>query len=425
MVLRRRYGTLWRYIASEFFSSFLVCFLFFFIIFFINQLLLMAEDILSRKAAFMDVIQLVIFAMPAIIAMSFPFGSLVGALMAASRMASDGEILVMRASGVSRSTIFVPFVILGLAFAVFSFIMNDVLLPLGTINYGKLYRRLITSAPALELGPYTVKRYRDTVIVTGPERDGALLDVVILDTTPDGKVRVIGASSARLIDRGDQAGTITLNLQNVFVQESEPSKPDRFEYSSATMMDYNVALAGFADFSSGIGPREMSSIDVLAAIRQKETALAQRINQRAVELFDRRLELVTDYMLRSVSSSNINASLARLRPGTDALLALESRALRDRSLDIYRLEYYKKFSIPAGALFFVFLAFPLGVRARRSGRVSGFGIGLLVAVAYWALLIGGQTLGLRAALSPFIAMWAPNIIVIILSIPLHLFRRTA
>jgi lipopolysaccharide export system permease protein len=424
MVLRRRYGTLWRYIASEFLFSFLVCFLFFFIIFFINQLLLMAEDILSRKAAFVDVIQLVVFAMPAIIAMSFPFGSLVGALMASSRMASDSEILVMRASGVPRSRIFVPFVVLGLAFAVFSFIMNDVLLPLGTINYGKLYRKLITSAPALELGPYTVKRYRETVIVTGPERDGALMDIVILDTTPDGKVRVIGASSARLMDRGDQVGTITLNLQDVFVQESEPSKPDRFEYSSAAAMDYNIALAGFSDFSSGIGPREMSSIDVLAAIRQKEVALAQRVSQRKLELSDRRLELMADYLERSLTSTNINASLARLRPGTDALITLEARSLRDRSLDIYRLEYYKKFSIPAGALFFVFLAFPLGARARRSGRVSGFGIGLLVAVAYWAMLIGGQTLGLRAELSPFIAMWAPNITVLLCSVPLHVFRRS-
>ncbi|MFH2116380.1 MAG: LptF/LptG family permease [Spirochaetota bacterium] len=425
MVLRRRYGTLWRYIASEFFFSFLVCFLFFFIIFFINQLLLMAEDILSRKAAFMDVFQLVVFAMPAIIAMSFPFGSLVGALMAAARMASDGEILVMRASGVSRSTIFVPFVVLGLAFAFFSFIMNDVLLPLGTINYGKLYRKLITSAPALELGPYTVKRYRETVIVTGPERDGSLMDVVIMDTTPDGKIRVIGASSARLIDRGDQAGTITLNLQDVFVQESEPSRPDRFEYSSATTMEYNLALAGFADFSSGIGPREMSSIDVLASIREKEAALAQRTSQRAVEILDRWSELAAEYLQHSASSSTINGSLARLRPGTDALRALEAKTLRDRSLDIYRLEYYKKFSIPAGALFFVFLAFPLGVRARRSGRVSGFGVGLLVAVAYWAMLIGGQTLGLRAGLSPFIAMWAPNITVLVLSIPLHILRHTA
>jgi len=385
----------------------------------------MAEDILSRKAAFMDVFQLVVFAMPAIIAMSFPFGSLVGALMAASRLASDNEVLVMRASGVPRSAIFTPFVVLGLAFAIFSFIMNDVLLPLGTINYGKLYRRLITSAPALELGPYTVKRYRETVIVTGAERDGALLDVVILDSTVDGKVRVIGASSARLIDRGDQAGTITLQLQDVFVQESEPARPDRFEYSSADSMDYNVALAGFADFSSAIGPREMSSIDVLAAIRQKESALALRINQRSVELFDRGAELASDYLQRSISASNLNGSLARLRPGAEALVALKARPLRDQNLDIYRLEYYKKFSIPAGALFFVFLAFPLGLRAHRSGRVSGFGIGLLVAVAYWAMLIGGQTLGLRADLSPFLAMWAPNITVMVVSIPLLFSRRTA
>jgi lipopolysaccharide export system permease protein len=424
-VFRRRYVTLWRYLASEFFLSFVVCFLFFFIIFFINQLLLMAEDILSRKAAVFDVLQLVVFAMPAIIAMSFPFGSLVGALMAASRMASDNEILVMSASGVPKSKIFLPFVVLGLAFAIFSFIMNDVLLPLGTINYGRLYRRLITSAPALELGPYAVKRYRETVIVTGPERDGTLLDIVILDTTSDGKIRVIGASSAQLIDRGDKAGTITLNLQDVFVQESEPSKPDRFEYSSAKSMDYNVALAGFADFSAGIGPREMSSIDVLASIRKKEEILSQRTDQRVSELFDRKSELSVDYHQRYRGGFTLNANLSRLKPSTDAFITLAARPLRDRSLDIYRLEYYKKFSIPAGALFFVFLAFPLGIRAKRSGRVSGFGIGLLVAVIYWAMLIGGQTLGLRSNLSPFVAMWAPNIVVLLIASLLFILRRNS
>ena len=139
----------------------------------------------------------------------------------------------------------------------------------------------------------------------------------------------------------------------------------------------------------------------------------------------RRSELAADYLQRSAAATSINASLARLKPGTEALKAFEARPLRDRSLDIYRLEYYKKFSIPAGALFFVFLAFPLGLRARRSGRVSGFGVGLLVAVAYWAMLIGGQTLGLRANLSPFIAMWAPNITVLALSFPLLFSRRMA
>jgi len=422
---RRVHSTLWSYIGKEFLLSFIVSFLFFFIIFFINQLLLMAEDILSKKAPVGDVVRLVIYAMPAIIAMSFPFGSLVGALMATGRLSSDNELLVMRASGVSRGAIMAPFLALGIAFSFVSFVANDYLLPLGTINYGKLYRKLIITAPALELKPYSVKRYRDTTIVTGAMDDGVMLDVVILDTTKDGKSRVISADRAALIDRGDNAGVISLMLDGVFVQESDPGKPERFEYSTARRMEYNILLTSFADFSSGISPREMSSVDVAAAIRKKEAALAGRLAARAAELDDKRSEMLEEYGLRSKAMMDPDGAMARLVPLKAAHAALAAKPLKDRSLDIYRLEYYKKFSIPAGALCFVFLAFPLGARAKKSGRAVGFGLGLLVAVLYWGLLIGGQTLGLRTGFDPFLAMWAPNILVLAVAAPLLLHRRTS
>jgi len=228
MKTRRVHPTLWRYVAREFMLAFIVAFLFFFIIFFINQLLLMAEDILSKRQPVGDVVRLVIYAMPAIVAMSFPFGSLVGALMAVGRLASDSELLVMRASGISRSSIMVPFIILGMAFSMVSFVMNDYFLPLGTINYGKLYRKLITSSPALELMPYSVKRYKDTTIVTGAMDGDTIQDIVIFDTTKDGKSRVISAGTAQLRDSGGASGVITLELGAVFVQESDPRKTAPF-----------------------------------------------------------------------------------------------------------------------------------------------------------------------------------------------------
>ena len=86
----------------------------------------------------------------------------------------------------------------------------------------------------------------------------------------------------------------------------------------------------------------------------------------------------------------------------------------DRSLQIYLLEFHKKFSIPAGCLAFVIFAFPVGYFARRSGRSIGFGIGLIVSVLYWSLLFAGQTLGLRLDFSPFWSMWLPNILLVLM-----------
>jgi lipopolysaccharide export system permease protein len=83
---------------------------------------------------------------------------------------------------------------------------------------------------------------------------------------------------------------------------------------------------------------------------------------------------------------------------------------KDRILSIYRLEYYKKFSIPFGALCFVFLAVALGLLAKKSGQTVGFLIGIIISVLYWALLLGGQEAGIRLGFSPFWSMWLPNIL---------------
>lgn len=425
MKTRRVHSTLWWYIGKEFLLAFIVAFLFFFIIFFINQLLLMAEDVLSKKAPVGDVVRLVVYAMPAIIAMSFPFGSLVGALMAVGRLASDSELLVMRASGISRKAIMLPFIVLGLAFSMVSFVMNDYFLPLGTINYGKLYRKLLTSSPALELKPYSVKHYKDTTIIAGAMDGTTIQDLVIFDTTKDGKSRVISAGTARLEDSGSASGVITLRLGSVFVQESDPARPQRFEYSTAATMEYHVLLTSFADFTAGIGPREMSSIDVARAIDKKELALQARIVARDTDAEQKRAELLARYLDRSQVLAGLDSSIAQLAAPKQAYVSTVSKPVRDRSLDVYRLEYHKKFSIPSGALCFVFLAFPLGARARKSGRAVGFGAGLLVAVGYWALLIGGQTAGLRAGFDPMLAMWAPNALVLVAAVPFFIARSGA
>jgi lipopolysaccharide export system permease protein len=61
---------------------------------------------------------------------------------------------------------------------------------------------------------------------------------------------------------------------------------------------------------------------------------------------------------------------------------------------------------------FAFFSFPIGVRARRSGRTVGFGVGLFVAIVYWGLLVAGQTFGVRMALSPALSMWFPDAVVL-------------
>jgi lipopolysaccharide export system permease protein len=157
----------------------------------------------------------------------------------------------------------------------------------------------------------------------------------------------------------------------------------------------------------------MSSTDLGRSIASKTREFVLRRAGIVSESEEARAKLEDEYRLAVAGPGSWEGAAAILRPSTASVKSKRANKPIDRNLDLYRLEYYKKFSIPAGAAFFVVLSFPIGARARRAGRSVGFGLGLLIAVVYWALLLGGQTLGTRLGFSPFWAMWLPDIFVFI------------
>jgi lipopolysaccharide export system permease protein len=286
------------------------------------------------------------------------------------------------------------------------------------VQFVRLYRRILVSTPALELEANSVKRFRDTVVVTGDVTDKSINDVLILDRTSDGERRVIMARSAELRDAGKEG--LSLDLRDAFIQSSKEQARSDYDYGSSTFLRYWVPQEDMIQAVSSIGPREMSSTDVRREIRVKEISLNTRLNERYNKVLGSALELET--ALRNGSSApewnrRSNYATAYVRD-LDSTTVLK----KDRSLLIYRLEYYKKFSIPFGALSFVFLAVSLGLLAKKSGQTVGFIFGLLIAVLYWALLLGGQTMGMRLGHSPFWSMWLPNILALTIGVVMGLFR---
>ncbi|MDR3192318.1 MAG: LptF/LptG family permease [Treponema sp.] len=410
--------TLFRYIVAESLFSFFVSFLFFFFIFFVNQLLLLAQEILTKRVPFNLVSLLVLYALPAVIAMAAPFASLVGILMTVGRMTSDNEILVILSSGLSYRTVFVPAAAVGFLISLFSFFANDVLLPAGTVQFNRLYRRILVSTPALELEANSVKRFKETVIVTGNVNGGSIDNVLIFDRTSDGERRVIMARNAELKDGGREG--LSLDLDRAFILSSKEVARRDYDYASSSFLRYWVPQEDLIQAVSSITPREMSSVDVGREIGTQKKELGQRLNEQRGKISSQALEL--EAVLRrgpANESWNRRASLfSNFQRETQVLRILR----HDRTLLRYLLEYYKKFSIPFGALSFVLLAVSLGLTAKKSGQTVGFIMGLLISVLYWALLLGGQTMGTRLGYSPFWSIWFPNILAVSAGIVLGVIR---
>ena len=87
--------------------------------------MLIIQKILEKKVPLWDVIRLMNYALPSIIAQSAPFATLVGFLMCLGRLASENEVLILRASGQGYKIILIPVLSLGLLISVCSFFVND------------------------------------------------------------------------------------------------------------------------------------------------------------------------------------------------------------------------------------------------------------------------------------------------------------
>ncbi len=63
-----------------------------------------------KEMPFLEVLKLVWYSLPVVIALAFPFGVLVGALMAIGKLSFDNEILACLSSGISYFKIYIPII---------------------------------------------------------------------------------------------------------------------------------------------------------------------------------------------------------------------------------------------------------------------------------------------------------------------------
>ncbi len=424
---KRRYGSIYIYISREVLVSFFISFLFFFFAFFINVILLMAQNILSKRVPLWDVIVLLVCNLPQIIALSIPFSALVGALMAMGRLSSDNEILAFRCAGVSLARIFLPVALMSLLFMFVSFLFNDYFLSLGFLEQSKIYRTLFSRSPALELEPYTAKSYENKTIITGEVKNDLISDIIIIDKITENKKRIITAKSATIVENKNQEGVISLSLKGVFSHVAERGKETDYEYTEAESMEYNILVQKY------LGPvnitptaRDMTAYDVWISINKKNDELEARKAKKEDRVLDLRYKLASElrYARDTADPSGriIAEREAGMRRAYDEITREKAQVIEDTTIRTYVVELNKKFSHPFSCIVFILFAFPVGLFARKSGRFLGFMIGVIMSAFYWGMLFVSYRMGYQPEFPPFLIIWFPNMVFFVLGLVMFVMK---
>ncbi|HSF70456.1 MAG TPA: LptF/LptG family permease, partial [Nitrospira sp.] len=133
---------------------------------------------------------------------------------------------------------------------------------------------------------------------------------------------------------------------------------------------------------------------------------------------------IDQYQLASFSSYDLKLSLAQSgyttieeRPSYEQLIDRLNQSQWRDSWALRRLnEYYKDMAFPAASLILCMLGVPVGIVSKRSGRIGGFAVGVVVIIAYYVMNVACDFLVTTMFIPPFAGAWGPNIVFLIITL---------
>jgi lipopolysaccharide export LptBFGC system permease protein LptF len=178
------------------------------------------------------------------------------------------------------------------------------------------------------------------------------------------------------------------------------------------------------DDTKNVSGNERTTLEILKDINKNKKDVQAEINMKKQNLNNliEETRLLKDnfkkYYNGNISDKEYNDALQRIDNNLGSILIQkkEIEKVRSDSLIYNLIEFYKKFALPFACVIFAIFAAPIGIYSRRAGFSIGFIVGLFLSAVYWFSYYGGQVLGIRNVIPPFLAVFIPNIIFLIIGI---------
>lgn len=418
---RKTVRILSRYIVREQPAPFLLSLAILTFLFLMDYLIEILDLIIGKGLEVQVVVELFIYNIAWMVALTVPMAVLVSVLMAFGRLSQDGEITAMKASGVSIIRISIPVLLLGAVVAVALVRFNDRVLPDFNYRAKTLTSNIRMKRPSLALRPgvfvegvqgYTL--YLDEIDPLSSRVDGVTI-LQHADFAPPDPPRIIQAEWG-LMSFDEKGETINLDLRDGTITEVRHGQT-RIHQFGRLMTFLTVQGTQLQRSDTGVrGDRELPIADMRARAAARDSNSVRNLYQLAA--------LPHTFLERVVRGKPVDISEGgkALQPQGRVLAAhktlLNQLRSADRNVTFFRgqsnrylVEIHKKYSIPFACVAFVLIGIPLGIMARRGGAVIGFGFALIFFLLYWIFLILGEDLADRTLLDPWLAMWLPNILV--------------
>jgi lipopolysaccharide export system permease protein len=418
----------------------------------LNQVAKQLGNLVGKGLPWSVIVEVFVLSVPFIVAMTLPMAVLVAVLHTMSRLAADHEITAMTAGGVSVSRIARPVLIGATVVSVAAFLWNDQVLPRSNHELRTLLVDIQRKKPSFALKEQVINEVvQGQFFLRAARIDQAtnrLRDVTIYDLGDANRRRIITADSGRMAYTPGQTD-LYLTLLDGDIQEVRRGEDAQF---NLTRFHVNrIRVAGVSnqlvrtEEDEYRSDREMTLCDMqrVVATARNDARAARRDARGTVERDLRRLAGLAPLPAAAPAPAAVDPGpycrlverLGRwLLPTAQAQtphapapppavtpvprpISLGVTAGAQQNVDaahrraaVYQVEINKKLAIAAACIVFAMLGVPVALRFPRGGAGLVIGTSVLVFAVYYVGLIGGEDLGDRLIVSPFLSMWTPNLL---------------
>jgi lipopolysaccharide export system permease protein len=315
----------------------------------INSLVLAADFVINKGVPAGLIARYLVLQLPSLMYLILPFGCLFSILLGIGRLAGENELAAMRTSGISLQRIALPCYVLGVVMTFIAFFINEEIAPRSQAKGVQLFRQIAYHSTQAIIQPYQFFR------------------------TSDGQ-HVIYIQS---VDSG------TGVMHNVQV--------------------FNIGAGYWPETLTARLGQQLGGKLVLQDGVVTTTGYQGTVTQ--VRHFDKLEFPLGDTSLLYSPQSAFETNSRELR--------LQIQNLKQVGQDVTQLEMnlQQKYAMPAACLVSVLIALPFGIRFGKRGRGVAAIMSIVLMLCYYLIMATTIAFGKSGVLNPFLAAWAPNILI--------------
>lgn len=334
--------------------------------------------LLSGQLPILSFGRLVLLLIPFVVSYALPLGMLTGVLLTLGRLSSDSEVTAMRAAGLSLPRIARPALLLSLLGVLVALRVNFESMPWARVQYHRELAVAIRANPLSYLRPKTfIREFPGYVVYVGSmdsgSKDGSnVRDFWLWQLDNERRVvRFVRAESGR-VEYDEASNDFIVTLSNARVDEHDHKALD--------------------DFTQPLRVNTFGQVDPVRLSLSKYFG-SENVHQK----------------LQWMTYGELLAE--RDRVASEVVPAGGERQ-HARNLMKVSLTIQDKINMALAVFSFAFVGVPLGIKVSRRETSANLGVAVLLALAYYFLIVVVGWLDQHPEYRPDLLLWAPNVIFI-------------